>query len=218
MWAVSDSLADSIIVGNPRNWMGYSRLKHGLLIRYVKLRVVHAPGMPGMFSPPSRVNDPDMHHGTCGTHVPWRILGSLTISFLWSRWRGKRYRNSRCMRNPQHGSRQSQVRKPVGSGVEWPDCSLIIGTGCRVQVFLLDPRQLSRFASGHSVCWRFGVWDLGFESCIHQRKTTCLLSIRISLACARASKLTTTKFFTCPVRGPYKTGPVMFQTKAQYLG
>ena len=31
-----------------------------------------------------------------------------------------------------------------------------------------------------------------FESCIQQRKTTCLLSIRISLACARASKLTTT--------------------------
>ena len=30
-----------------------------------------------------------------------------------------------------------------------------------------------------------------FESCI-QKKTTCLISIRISLACARASKLTTT--------------------------
>ena len=43
---------------------------------------------------------------------------------------------------------------------------------------------------GHSVCWRIGVWDIGFESCIQQRKTTCLLSIRISLACARASKLT----------------------------
>ena len=24
------------------------------------------------------VSDPDMHHGTCVTHVPWRILGSLT--------------------------------------------------------------------------------------------------------------------------------------------
>ena len=36
------------------------------------------------------------------------------------------------------------------------------------------------------------VWDLGSESSIQQRKTTYLLSIRISLACARASKLTTT--------------------------
>ena len=44
---------------------------HGLLNRYVKLRVAHAPGMPGTFSPPPRVSDPDMHHGTCVTHVPW---------------------------------------------------------------------------------------------------------------------------------------------------
>ena len=37
----------------------------------------------------------------------------------------------------------------------------------------------------------------GFESCILQRKTTCLLSIRKSLACARASKLTTTNMYVC---------------------
>ena len=29
---------------------------------------------------------------------------------------------------------QSQVRKPTGSEVEWAECLLIIGTGCRVQV------------------------------------------------------------------------------------
>ena len=43
---------------------------HGPFDRYVKLRVAHAPGMPGTFSPPPRVSDPDMHHGTCVTHVP----------------------------------------------------------------------------------------------------------------------------------------------------
>ena len=32
--------------------------------------------------------DPDMHHGTCVTHVPWCMPGSLTSGFLWSRWRG----------------------------------------------------------------------------------------------------------------------------------
>ena len=64
--------------------------------RYVKLGVAHAPGMPGTFSSPSRVSDPDMHHGTCVTHVPWCMLGSLTSDFLWSRWRGKRYRHSAC--------------------------------------------------------------------------------------------------------------------------
>ena len=34
------------------------------------------------------------------------------------------------------------------------------------------------------------------QSCIQLRKTTCLLSIRKSLACARASKLTTTNMYT----------------------
>ena len=43
---------------------------HGPLARYVQLRVALAPGMPGTFSPPLRVSDPDMHHGTCVTHVP----------------------------------------------------------------------------------------------------------------------------------------------------
>ena len=53
------------------------------------------------FPPPSQVSNPDMHHGTCMTHVPWCMPGSLTSGFLWSRWRGKRSRHSRRMRNPQ---------------------------------------------------------------------------------------------------------------------
>ena len=65
------------------------------------MRVAHAPGLPGTFSPPPRVNDPDMHHGTCVAHVPWCMPGSLTSGFLWSRRRGKRSRHSRRMRNPQ---------------------------------------------------------------------------------------------------------------------
>ena len=51
--------------------------RHGPLVRYVKLRVVHAPELPGTFSPPPRVSDPGMHHGTCETHVPWCMPGSL---------------------------------------------------------------------------------------------------------------------------------------------
>ena len=57
---------------------------HGPLTRYVKLQVTHAPGMPGTFPPRRRfqrksiVSDPGMHHGTCVTHVPWCISGSLT--------------------------------------------------------------------------------------------------------------------------------------------
>ena len=71
------------------------------LNRYAKLRVAHAPGMPGTVSPPSRLSDPYLHHGTCVTHVPWCMPGSLTSGFLWCGCRGKRSRHSRLMRNPQ---------------------------------------------------------------------------------------------------------------------
>ena len=74
---------------------------HGPLVRYVKLRVAHAPGMPGTFSPPPRVSDPDMHHST---------LGSLTSGFLWSRLREKRSRHSWCMRNPQFYGKKRLVQ------------------------------------------------------------------------------------------------------------
>ena len=50
---------------------------HGPLTWYVKWRIAHAPGMLGMFSPPPRVSDPDMHHGT------WCMQGSLPSGFLW---------------------------------------------------------------------------------------------------------------------------------------
>ena len=46
--------------------------------------------MPGPFSRPPWIGDPDMHRGTCVTHVPSCMPGSLTSGFLWSRWRGKR--------------------------------------------------------------------------------------------------------------------------------
>ena len=75
---------------------------HGYLARYVKLRVAHAPGLPGSFSPPSRVTHPDMQHGTCMTHVPWCILGSLTSGFLRNRWWGKRSQHFWRMHSPQY--------------------------------------------------------------------------------------------------------------------
>ena len=56
-----------------------------------KIAVAHAPGMPGTFSPSPQVSDPDMHHGTCVTHVPWCMPGSLYSSFLWNWRRGKTF-------------------------------------------------------------------------------------------------------------------------------
>ena len=68
------------------SWRGavdsYKGPSNGPLARYIKLRVAHAPGMPGTFSPPPRVSDPGMHSDTCVTHVPWCMPGSLTNGFL----------------------------------------------------------------------------------------------------------------------------------------
>ena len=66
-----------------------------------KIVGAHGSGMPGAFSPSPWVSGPDMHHGTCVTHVSWLMPGSLTSGFLWSRRRGKRSRHSRRMRNQQ---------------------------------------------------------------------------------------------------------------------
>ena len=61
----------------------YMASRYGPLDRYGILRVAHALGMPGTFSPPPNskkppVSDPDMHHGACVTHVPLCMPGSLT--------------------------------------------------------------------------------------------------------------------------------------------
>ena len=68
--------------------MAFKIQYHGPLTGYVKLRVAHAPGMPGTFSQPPRISGSDMHQGTCVTHLPWCVPGSLTSGFFWSRWRG----------------------------------------------------------------------------------------------------------------------------------
>ena len=53
----------------------YSASVLGPLTTYEKLRVAHAAGMPGTFSPKQTketlISYPGMHHGTCVTHVPW---------------------------------------------------------------------------------------------------------------------------------------------------
>ena len=74
-------------------------------------------GIPGTFSPPPRVSDPDRHHGTCLTHVPWCMPGSLTTDFLWSWWRGKLSRHSRRMRNPQF---HVSGKRPMGLYRDYP--------------------------------------------------------------------------------------------------
>ena len=79
----------------------HSMVNSGHLASYAKMWVAHAPGMPGTFSPPQRVSDPDLHHGTCVTHVSWCMPGSLTSVSFEVGGGGKRSRHSQRMRNPQ---------------------------------------------------------------------------------------------------------------------
>ena len=80
------------------HWHWRKTIANGPLTRYAKLWVAHAPGT---FSPTPRVSDLNMHHGTCVTHLPWCMQGLPTSGFLWSQWRGKRSRHSRCMHSLQ---------------------------------------------------------------------------------------------------------------------
>ena len=95
---------------------------HGPLVRNVKLWVAHALGMQETLSPPPRVNDPNMHHGTGVTHAPWCMPGSLTSSSLCSWWRGKRSRHTRHMHNLQFYVNSNPYPEPVYTGwssVHW---------------------------------------------------------------------------------------------------
>ena len=88
-------------------------LRHEPLTSSVKLRFAHALGMPETFSPPPRISYPDVHHGTCLTHVPWCMPGSLTSVSFGSRWRGKHSRHSRRMRNMQFTQFYVSGKRPI---------------------------------------------------------------------------------------------------------
>ena len=117
---------------------------HGPLARYVKSRVAHALGMPGTFSPPPRVSDLDMHHGTCGTHVPWCMPGSLTSGFLWSRWWEKRSQHSWRMHNPQF---YLSGKRPMGANQRansmWPESNPCVQS-CSLPSYLMPPLHPSQ--------------------------------------------------------------------------
>ena len=62
--------------------------------RYVKLRVVHAPGMPGTFYP---ATDFKGNRQLATRYVSRHVRDGVA----YPQWRGKRSRHSRRMRNPQ---------------------------------------------------------------------------------------------------------------------
>ena len=67
---------------------------------------------------------------------------------------------------------------PNGSGVERAECSVVTGTSCRVPVLSLILDSLVGLSGGNQSAGDSVPKTSGFESCIQQRKTTCLLSVR----------------------------------------
>ena len=80
----------------------------------------------------------------------WRC--NLCCLFRWS-GTGKRYsnrKNTECL-PLSNAWFESKTKAKIGSGIKWAECSLIILTGCRVQV-------LARSSIAQSVCqWAFSL-------------------------------------------------------------
>ena len=154
-----------------------SQIRYGPLTRNVKLWVAHAPRMPGTFSPPPRVNDPGMHHGTCVTHVPWCMPGSLTSGFLWSRCRGKRSQHTRRIHNPQFYL--SGKRPKARIMISCPDTRAWESLRSKASIFLLWPVakwKISIFhrsnVQGPSLCWAgIKIMDIEFQGILRKIST-----------------------------------------------
>ena len=85
--------------------------------------------------------------------------------------------------NNNHVYRQSQVRTPIGSGVEWAECSLIIGTGYWVKVFAWS-------SMAQAVCQRaFSPLEIRFQipwvRILHsvEKDNLCPFDLKIACLC-----------------------------------
>ena len=123
----------------PLVWYNDFRWWHGPLTKYVKLRVANAPGMPGTFSTPMRFSDPGMHHGTCVTHVPWCMPGSLTGDFHWSRWRNFAYLVRGPLRVYRFRGYETGFTRPTVSKCV---CTRLLGVSGCISIDLQFPLQI----------------------------------------------------------------------------
>ena len=76
-------------------------LHHGPLTRNTKLRVAHAPGMSGMFSPPPTSKETASQRSRHASRHVHHARAVMHVGIAKPRWRWKRPRHSRCMRNWQ---------------------------------------------------------------------------------------------------------------------
>ena len=87
------------------NWLvswlvDYGGIAHGPLARYVKLRVAHGPGIPGTFYPPPISKEIVSWWPQHASRHVRDVRAVMHVGIVNPRWRGKRSRHSRRMRNP----------------------------------------------------------------------------------------------------------------------
>ena len=93
------------------------------LTRYVKWRVAHAPGMPGTFSPPPTSNETASWLSRHASRHVRHERAVMHVGMAHPRWRGKRSRHSRRMRNLRF---DVSGKRPMGSAeINW-------NNGCRL--------------------------------------------------------------------------------------
>ena len=95
----------------------WKRYPHGPLTRYVKLLVAHAPGMPGTFSPPPTSKETASQRSRHASRHVRHARAVMHVGITNPRWRRKRSRHSRRMRNPQF---YVSGKRPI-TGALWGD-------------------------------------------------------------------------------------------------
>ena len=74
--------------------------RHVPLTRYVKLRVAHAPGIPGTFSPPLISKETASYRSRHASRHVRHARAVVHVGIATLQWQGRRSRHSRRMRNP----------------------------------------------------------------------------------------------------------------------
>ena len=130
--------------------------------------------MPGTFYPPPQVSDPDMHHGTCVTHLSWCMPGPLTDGFLWRRWRGKPYRHSRRMRSPPFYVSGKRPMEPFVACIKKLNKSFYTRPTLERRKTLghlrsINPNTIIHFANQSQTCQLLKSWKKNFQT-FHEKK------------------------------------------------
>ena len=104
----------------PVNWKNRCRDGSGPLTRCANLLVAHAPGMAGTFSPPPASKETAREDSRHASRHVRHAYAVMHVGIANPRWRGKRSRHSKRMRNRQFGVSGKRAIEYVPSDMSHP--------------------------------------------------------------------------------------------------